>query len=58
VPARGENFHPLGFCSGLAGAAKCARCFPGRPLYIFPSAAILLCIPGRMGEVGGTVDGN
>jgi putative tryptophan/tyrosine transport system substrate-binding protein len=41
VPAWGRIFIPLVFAWLLAGAAKCTRCFPGRPLYSFRSAAAI-----------------
>jgi hypothetical protein len=50
VPARGENFHPLGFARGWRARQSAPDAFLGRPLYSFWSAAILLGIPSRMSE--------
>src|SRR5215467_8387853 len=44
VPARGRILIALVFARLLAGAAKCARCFPGRRLYSFRSATASLSI--------------
>ncbi|TMJ83788.1 MAG: hypothetical protein E6G76_19810 [Alphaproteobacteria bacterium] len=51
VPTAGRISSAQFFCSCLAGAAKCVRCFPGRLLYSFPSATISLCIPAHQRKV-------
>jgi hypothetical protein len=47
--ARGRIFIPLVFARLLAGAAKCATCLPGRPLYS-PVSRDLIMYSSRMSE--------